>query len=863
MKFNINPQIFKSYPNLKVGAILIKGISNTRRISSVESLLRGVCAQRGKEFAEKDVHKEPMVEVWDSAYGNFGINPTKNPCSIAALLKRVKSGKDIPHINASVDLYNYFSLKFMLPIGGEDIDWLCGDLNLTFTLGGEAFRPIGSINVETALEGEVAYMDNGGITCRYWNHRECERTKFTEKTVNALILIEDLSKMHMDKFGEILKEISEGIVKYIGGRIEPYILTEENLSIDLGVEGRKNVNDSKIPQQEKAYFLEQELKKKTLAQAKKKSTKTSTSRTDLSFEDESLLMRKLKVALQNAVEKAFKIDEQEVKIEYPLESAHGDYASSIALKLAKELGLPPREIAEKIIQNFEKGDLVGKLEVAGPGFINFFISEKVLKDEIEKILKEKSKYGALSIGKNKNIVIDYSSPNIAKPLGVHHLLSTIIGQSLYNIFEKLGFKSIGVNHLGDWGTQFGKLIYAYRQWGKKELVEKNPTKELLKLYIKFHDESEAHSEIEDEARREFRKLEEGDKENRDLWKWFVDESIKDLEKTYKNLGGIKFDYYHGESFYEDKMEALLKDGKERGIFEKGEEGAYVVKYEDPNIVPFVVQKKDGATLYSTRDFATLKYRIETFKPEKLLYVVDVSQSLHFKQLFLGAERFPWYKGEATHVLFGRMSLKDKKMSTRKGNVVLLDEVLDEAKKRAKTVIEEKSPKLKEKAKTAKIIGCAAVKYNILSQNRTSDIVFDWDKMLSLEGNSAPYLQYSYARAKSILRKAELEKTKVENEKLPLDEEDYRKEVDSRIMALIRLFPRFSEQITFAAKEYKPNLLSNYLYEVAQKFNSFYNSVQVLNVDEPDRTYRLKIVEATAQILKNGLELLCVEVMEEM
>lgn len=258
MNFYIDSKIFEEYPDLKTGVILIKNIDNFRRISAVESLLRGIFAQRKKEYMSKDLDEEPMIRCWEYAYGKFGINPKKTPPSISALLKRVKQGREIPHINALVDLYNYFSLKYLLPIGGEDIDWLCGNLRLKFTEGKEPFRALGSIKVESAKEGEAAYLDDGGVTCRYWNYRECERTKFTQKTRNAVLIIEDLSKMHMDEFGRILKEMQLGIAKYIGGEITLHILTEENALVDLGVEGRRNVNDSKVTQQEKVHFLEHE-----------------------------------------------------------------------------------------------------------------------------------------------------------------------------------------------------------------------------------------------------------------------------------------------------------------------------------------------------------------------------------------------------------------------------------------------------------------------------------------------------------------------------------------------------------------------------------------------------------------------------
>lgn len=872
MKFTVDPRIFEQYRDLKIGAILLKGINNTRRSSPVESLLRGICAQRGKEFALKDMHEDPAVQVWDKAYGMFGVNPRKFPPSIAALLKRVKSGKEIPHINLLVDIYNYFSLKFLLPVGGEDLDWLCGDLNLTFTKGKEPFRPLGSIEVEKAAEGEVAYLDNGGITCRFWNHRECERTKFTERTTNALILVEDLSRMHMDNFGKILMEISDGFQKYIGGQIMSYIITEENSSIELGIEGRKGVDDSKIPQQEKKFFLEkQELTKKKPGRPKSKKSRLKKEKaTQMSFieeneplhlDDPNCLKEKIKSAISVAVIKSFpQILYPAIELSVPSTSSHGDYACNIALKLAKELGLKPDKIAEAIIKHLDEPELLEKVEIAGPGFINFFISKEYLQHEMRKIITEKGAYGSSKIGNNKTVLLDYSSPNIAKPLGVHHLLSTIIGQSIYDIFKFLGFDCVSINHIGDWGTQFGKLIAAYKKWGSKEEIEKDPINEMLKLYVKFHDEVEKNPDTENEGREEFNKFEKGDKENQELWKWFVKESLKDLDKTYKKLGAVHFDKVMGESFYEDKLQDILEDGKKREIFVRGEEGAFIVKYDDSNMPPMVVQKKDGASLYSTRDFATLRYRVQQWHPLRILYVVDSAQSMYFKQLFKAAERFPWYHGEAEHIAFGRMSFPDGQMSTRKGNIVRLDDVIDEAIVRAQKIIEEKNANLENKDLVAAVLGVGAIKYNILSQNRSTDITFEWDKMLSLEGNSAPYLQYTYARGRSIIRKSTRKEGKEAAENPMKDPEN----TEEKTWELIRMFPKFSEIIATSAQEYKPNLLATFLYEFAQVFNSFYHGIPVLRAEkEETRRFRLKVVQCAGQILKNGLELLGIDVIEEM
>lgn len=542
----------------------------------------------------------------------------------------------------------------------------------------------------------------------------------------------------------------------------------------------------------------------------------------------------------------------EVKIEYPKNSSHGDYSCNAALALSKELKKPPQEIAKDIIAKLPENSLIEKTEIAGPGFINIFLSKEALQENLQTILKEKDSFPQ-SQEKSETVIVEFSAPNIAKPLGVHHLLSTIIGQSLYNIYTQLNYNAISINHVGDWGTQFGKLIYAYKTWGDKATVQKDPIAELLKLYVKFHDEAEKDESIEDKGRHEFKIFEEGDKENRELWQWIVDESLKEIQTTYDKLGGIHFDHVQGESFYEDKTAAVLEEGKKLNILKEGNDGAYIVEYEDENMAPLVVQKKDGATLYSTRDLATVKYRIDTFKPAKVLYVVDIAQTLYFKQLFEAAERYPWDKTELVHVWFGRMHLQDGKASTRKGNVVLLNDVLDEAVKRAEKIIAEKNPDLKNKEEVARALGIGAVKYSVLSQNRTTDITFDWDRMLSLEGNSAPYLQYSYARAKSILRKES-------NKDAMPDPQD----TEQKTRALISFLPKYQEILHNAAKEYKPNILSNYLYELAQKFNSFYNGVPVLRADSQAKIeQRKQLVEATSQILKNGLLLLGVDVVEEM
>jgi arginyl-tRNA synthetase len=914
MKFSIDPKIFVQYPNLKIGVITAKNINNAKRVSTIESLLRGASMQRKTEFEKKSLEEDPRILKWHEAYSKFGAKPSSYKCSIEALIQRILEDKLISHINSLVDLYNYFSLKYVIPVGAEDIDKFFGDVFLTTASGIESFRPIGTIEIKNPKPGEVIYKDRGGVICRRWNYRECERTKITDQTRNAIVVMEDLNDIPIDKFEGMLYELQELIEKYIGGDVAVYILNEGSNILDLEVEGLKKADDSKISEKEKAYFLAQKettkkekkvqtakVKKETKEQQKKSqeahanaSSICAMSPESLRFDDPSSYKEKLKSVLKEVVGIKFPEEALSMKVEYPKEDAHGDYASNIALKIANKIKANPKEVAEELMKATKKPDFIEKMEVAGPGFINFYLSDEALDENITKILKEGDEYGESKTGKKQTVIVEYSQPNIAKPLGVHHLLSTIIGQCLYEIYKNRGFTTISINHIGDWGTQFGKLIYAYKKWGNKEAVEKDPIPELLKLYVKFHDEAERDETLDQKGRDEFKKLEDGDEENRKLWKWVVEVSMKDAQTTYDKLGGITFDFTLGESFYEDKMQAVIDEGIKKGIFTEGENGALIVNFSDPNMAPLVIRKSDGATLYSTRDLATYKYRLEKWDPSKILYVVDVAQSLYFKQLFETAKLLNWDYTKGKHVEFGRMQLPEGGMSTRKGNVILLNEVLDEAVKRAEKIIEEKNPTLADKQKAARAIGISAVKYNVLSQNRTSDITFEWDKMLSFESNSAAYLQYTYARAKSILRKAKQltdaglrgsvpkKKRKAkqpEKEQFSLFEAiehvknggDLSKDIlpdpqgaEEKENLLLRSLSKFGEHVAMSAEECKPNLLANYLYDLAQKFNSFYNVVPVTKADTEEKfEARINIVKAASQVLKNGLELMQVEVLEEM
>lgn len=565
--------------------------------------------------------------------------------------------------------------------------------------------------------------------------------------------------------------------------------------------------------------------------------------------------------IREVIKKALgaKLNGQDIKVEYPADAQYGDYSTNISLQMAKVEKKSPRIVAEEIIAAIKKPDWISKIEIAGAGFINFYLAPETLTEFVEEVIKGGGKFGLSEIKKGRTVATDISHPNIAKPMGVHHLLSTIIGNALNKILAAVGYRVIRDNYIGDWGTQFGKLIYAYKTWGDLAVVKKDPIHELLKLYVKFHEEVEKKPELDDFGRAEFKKLEDGDKENRKLWQWIVDLSMQEFQKIYTRLD-VEFDYIHGESFYEDKMREIIDSGIKKKIFVEGEGGALIAPFKHEKYPPCLIKKSDGATLYATRDLARTKYWEDNWHPDLMIMVTDTAQNLHFKQFFEVAEMLGITDAKNLHIAFGRMSFPEKKMSTRKGNIILMEELLDEAEDRTYKIVCEKNPDLAEakKREVARQVGIGAVKYAILAQNRLTDIIFTWDKILSLEGNSAPYLQYVYARGRSILRKFH---ASAEQANIKTGSKYILKEPQE--LAVARLLPKFPEVVALAAEEFKPNLIANYLFELASRFNGFYAGLPVLKAEKDVAEARLKLVSAVTVVLKNGLGLFGIESPEEM
>ena len=550
------------------------------------------------------------------------------------------------------------------------------------------------------------------------------------------------------------------------------------------------------------------------------------------------------------------VEEIENMIEIPKESSMGDYAFP-CFSLAKELRKAPQMIAADLKEKVEiDANKIEKVEVVG-AYLNFFVSEKALAQTVlTEIGEKKESYGSSSMGKGQNVIVEYSAPNIAKPFHIGHLRSTVIGNSLYKIYKFLGYHTTGINHLGDWGTQFGKMIEGYKRWGDEYDIEHDPINELTKIYVRINNLCKEDEEVLNACRDNFKKLEDGDPYCTEIWKKFRDLSLKEFQKIYDILG-VKFDSLNGEAFYSDKMPEVKEILENKGVIIESQ-GAKIVDLEDKGMAPLIVEKSNGSTTYATRDLAAILYRARTYDFDKCLYVVAYEQNLHFKQVFevakyLGLDE-KYIKG-LEHIPFGMVRLKTGKISTREGNVVKLEEILHESVERAKQIIEEKNPNLENKEDVAKKVGIGAVIFNDLSNNRIKDEIFDWDTMLNFQGETGPYIQYIYVRTKSVLDKA--------GKEILIENVDFSVLQDELSKKVLSFLYRFSDTVKLAAEKNEPSIISRYLIDLAQAYSSFYNEKKILGEEEKKENARLYLTYATGIVLKIGMSLLGIEMPDKM
>ena len=546
-------------------------------------------------------------------------------------------------------------------------------------------------------------------------------------------------------------------------------------------------------------------------------------------------------------------DGWDASVDLPIKSEFGDYSAIVNAQDYSNRLVALNNIKAKIEKDEFFKENIKEIKIIPPAYINFFIKPEVIKEQIKTIIKAGDNFGKTGENKKRTIVIDYSAPNVAKPMHVGHLRSTFIGQVIYNLYKFLGYKVIGDNHLGDWGTQFGMIIAGYKKYTNNASELKNVTvSKMLDIYVKFNKEMGNNPELREAAKVEFKKLEQGDKENRKIWKILRETSLKEFNRIYDILG-IKFDLIKGESDYEKELKYEIENALKTKKAIRNEDGSIIIPLGE--MTPFLIRKSDGATVYGTRDLATIRFRVEKYHPEKIIYVIGNGQSFYLEQLFKSAEILGYIPAKNLyHVKFGLvLDENHKKLATREGRVVNAEKLINKIIDLADRIIKNKNPRLfeKERKKAAKIIGIGALKYNDLSQNRHTDIVFDWDKMLSFDGNSAPYLLYTYVRLKSIMRKA---KTNI------FDSKFLTEEIEIEIIKQLGAFPQIIKR---ALEDYQLNILANYLFKLAGMVNNFYEKIPVLKAEKNVKSARLALIKSASIVLKNGLNLLGIETLEKM
>ena len=537
-------------------------------------------------------------------------------------------------------------------------------------------------------------------------------------------------------------------------------------------------------------------------------------------------------------------------IEIPPKPEMGDFAFP-CFRLAKSYHKAPPMIAQDLKESIGDQAFLSEIKVIG-GYLNFYVDKAQYAQQIIDKYNNTTDYGCSDQGKDKTICIDYSSPNVAKNFHVGHLRTTIIGNSLYKIFSKLGYKVVRINHLGDWGTQFGKLIVAYKKWGSREAVEEKGIEELMDIYVKFHEEAEKDDSLNDEARAWFLKMEQGNEEALEIWQWFRDISLKEFMRVY-NILGMEFDSFAGESFYRDKTADVIKRLTDDGLL-KESQGAMIVPLDEYDMPPCIVAKKDGSSIYATRDLAAILYRKATYNFDRCLYVTGLEQKLHFAQVFKVIELMGNdYAKNLVHIPYGLVSLKSGKISSRKGNVIFAEDLLRESINKTTSIIEEKNPDIPDKEEVAKQVGIGAIIFNDLYNQRIKDVIFDWNKLLNFDGETGPYVQYTYARASRVLRKIG---------EVP-DTIDYTLLTDEASIGLLKEIERYPQVIKDAAERYEPSVIARYSIDLAHAFNKFYHECQINVEDETTKYTRTNVVKIARYIIKDALSLLGIQCPEQM
>lgn len=829
MKFLIAADVFDKYPQLNVGVITASNLQLKGKadISELKQTIEAV----KDEYTEGKITDIPHIRSWRQAYRNFGDDPDQHPPSIQSLLSACLDGK-LKSVNPLVDIYNTVSLQQLMPIGGEDLAQVEGSIILSLAQGSEEFTPLHTKQTETADAGEVIYHDQEKVLVRRFNWKESEKSKLTDSTEEAILVVEALPPFGQEEVERAINQLKELLKEYYRGQFDSYLLNKEEKGVDLTT-GNKTV-ETDVSDSDQLRIKQDKDKVENKSDKQKRTTSPS------NFAEKAVFdCLKQEIAAEN------------IDLEQPPQEEFGDLSCTSCLKLGKKRGKNPRKLASEIQEELKIPDLIKKVEVAGPGYLNFFLDKKeFLQDLVKEIEREGNSYGKKQrIG--QTAVVEFPAPNTNKPLHLGHLRNMALGESVSRLLEAQGYDVKRVNLYNDRGTHICKSMLAYKKWGANKQPDKKPDHFVGDFYVMFSEKAEDNPELEEEAQAMLRRWEAGDPETIELWEKMRNWAIDGFEQTYEKFG-IEFDKVYYESDTYEKGKEIVEEGVDKGIFFKKENGAVAVDLND--LGEKILLRADGTSVYITQDLYLAKLKYEDYNFDKSIYVVANEQNYHFKVLFRSLKKLDFdFADDCYHLSYGMVFLPEGKLKSREGRVVDADDLIDELRDKAKTEIEKRHDFSTDKLKNiSEKVGLGALNYYLLKFTPLKDFVFDPKESVSFKGDSGPYLQYSYARAEGIIDKAQFEGEITDYS--PRDIE----------FKLAKELASFSDKIEKAAEHYEPHRLANYLNQLAELFNSFYHQCPVKDAEEERAAkMRLALVQAFKQVMGNGLRLLGIRPLSEM
>lgn len=852
MKFKVSHKIFEAYPTLIEAVVILRNINNKATSNEILKLLREAEQKQKHEFEGKELAKHPIIAAWREAFMAFGSKPNKYSSSVEALLKRVIKGNKLPDISPLVNLYNYCSIKHILPFGGEDFVGVYGDMGLSYCTGEEEFTPILSKDNEPPDKGEISWGDGKGITCRKWNWRQCDRTKVTPNTREGYFIIDGLppaTRENIQKAGEELISLAK---KYLGADGEIYWLDKDHPEVEVNINTKK-LSDT---QEDNAF--------KSPSGGSNKIVKPTSSRKNIEkkqlfdeYEDKNSAKYQLRELIWKAVQKAGFgkiISRDDIRIEHPQAENFGDYATNAALLLAGKARKNPNELAKQICDLVDQSALIDQIENVG-GFINIKLTREWLLEGLKTIISLQDTYGTIKEKKDFRIIIEFGQPNTHKMPHIGHLFSYILGESIARIVDALGLQLFRANYQGDIGPHVAKCIWAFLKEKPAVPGTSKGKADLLQLMYQhgataYQDDEKAKKEINEINRKIYTKDTELTKVWQETRSWSVN-FYKEFEKRI----GVHYDRYYFESEMADKGAKIVK-GNIGKVFKKSQ-GAIIFEGSKFGLHDRVFVTKLGTPTYEAKDMALQEIKYNEWPFDYMIIMTAHEQNEYFNVVFKALEQLnPIFKGRLFHLGFGMINLKGMKMSSRTGNIITGISLVDQAATAIKNILKEKDGFSPDKEnEIVEKVGIAATKYSFLKKNPLQNSVFDFNESISFEGDSGPYLQYTYARAKSILREINSPIAYRFSPTTELNDEE---------VALLRTLYKFPEVVLDAGNNLAPNLICTYLFDLAQKFNLFYKKHKVLKAESNEiKNMRLTLTAATAQVIKNGLRLLGIEVLERM